>query len=148
MNSILGYGGKNKNIVEEENFGEIFEAINYNTEQINEREYAVSKIDEKVWEKYQTKTLGEILFSDAKTDLGCLPNVYKTKFFIAGFQPLNLMEVCQLFCDNCMSTFSYKEFQQVKGVPACSKCEQMGRTNYLEPIFKIQFWIKDKSTLN
>tara|TARA_B110000285_G_scaffold200302_1_gene234119 strand:+ start:607 stop:954 length:348 start_codon:yes stop_codon:yes gene_type:complete len=109
VNSILGYnGGKKKK--DDDEFGDIFESINYNTEQINEREWTNSKFSEKVWEKYQTKTLGEILFSDAKTDADCLPNIYKTKFFVAGFQPLNLMEVCQLFCNNCCSTFSFKDF--------------------------------------
>ena len=33
-------------------FGDIFESINYNTEQINEREWTNSKFSEKVWEKY------------------------------------------------------------------------------------------------
>jgi hypothetical protein len=83
VDTILGYGDHKR--INEEEFGDLFEAINYNTEQINEREFTVSKFQEKVWEKYPIKTLAEILFTDAKTDEGCLPNVYKTKFFVAGF---------------------------------------------------------------
>jgi hypothetical protein len=36
-------------------------------------------------------------------------NLYKTRFFVISVQPLNLYEICQLFCNNCIKNYSFKE---------------------------------------
>ena len=53
IDTMIGIGKRKGNdfFHKEEEFGELFESA-YCNEQINEREYTVSKIDEKVWEKY------------------------------------------------------------------------------------------------
>lgn len=59
---------------------------------------------------------------------------------------MNLFEFTQLYCKACFNTFSFKEFstnQQAGGdqrnfCPTCPSIE-------LEPIYKVQFTIKDKS---
>lgn len=84
IDTIIGIG-KKKSEFEDEQFGDIFQNT-YSTEQINEREYTISKYSDKVWEKYPLCTLADILFSENDSQVeGCIKDVFKTKFFIAGF---------------------------------------------------------------
>lgn len=87
-------------------------------------------------------------------------NLYKTKFFVVGLEPHNLMEVCQLFCKSCFECFSFKQFMTAQQVPSCPNCSAKSErpkeeslfsnnTHFeLEAIYNIQFFVKDKSILN
>ena len=117
MESMLGISNRiNKALLldgslqPDEYFGQ-----NDHGDQINEREYNISKISDKMFDSYQSITLNEILYreDDQISNPDIIQNLYKTRFFIVGFQPLNLMEICQLFCQNCMGTFSFKQFMNV-----------------------------------
>ena len=68
-------------------------------------------------------------------------NAYKTRFFVVGMQPTNLMEICRLYCKNCLGDYSFKDMQTIAECPKCTKSN-------LEPCYMIQFWVKDNSTLN
>lgn len=59
-------------------------------------------------------------------------NTYRVQFSVLGVQPLNLFEVCQLYCHTCHKTFSFKTLQlQVKPESLCQDC----RSTQLEPIY-------------
>ena len=124
-------------------------------EQISEQEFSISKISEKIWDKYPQLSLNEIVYKIHEPDLESelLPNVFKTRMFIVGMQPQNLLEICQLFCKECLSTFSFKEFMDTAGAPDCPKCLKGNSKHFakvrthLEPIYFIQFWAKDKSNI-
>lgn len=67
---------------------------------------------------------------------------YRVAFSILGVQPINLFEVCQLYCANCKRAFSYKTLSQADNLIfdnsakfQCQKCE----SQQLESIFMIQF---------
>jgi uncharacterized CHY-type Zn-finger protein len=64
--------------------------------------------------------------------------------FIVGMQPINLLEICRLFCKVCRKSFSFKEFMDVKSAPECPECLKSNQDHYhalvrtnLEPIYMI-----------
>jgi hypothetical protein len=66
-------------------------------EQINEREYCISRITEKVFDSYQTMSIHEIHYTpNSMHPKGehIIENLYKTRFFVLGLMPHNVMEVC------------------------------------------------------
>jgi hypothetical protein len=70
---------------------------NPHNEFINEREVVLSRITEKVFDLYQTMSLHEILYTpESMHPKGefIIDNLYKTKFFVLGLLPHNLMEIC------------------------------------------------------
>ena len=60
-------------------------------------------------------------------------------------QPLNLFEVCQLYCSACHKTFSFKTLQsQAKPESLCQEC----RSTQLEPIYCLQLLAQDLSLIH
>ena len=93
------------------------------TEQVNEREYAMSRITDKVFDHYQSMTIHDILYTPVERHPKgefIIENLYKTRFFVVGIMPDNLLEICQLFCKRCFNTFSFKKF--MKTTPTCTTC--------------------------
>jgi hypothetical protein len=98
-------------------------------------------------------SIHDILYTPAKSHPKgefVIENLYKTRFFVVGIMPDNLLEICQLFCKRCFNTFSFKKF--MKATPTCTTCSDAQSDLYapteLEPIFLAQFFIKDKSILS
>jgi hypothetical protein len=66
-------------------------------------------------------------------------------------QPNNLLEICQLFCKHCFQTYSFRQFMNIQATPTCPTCAENSSELFappeLDPIYLIQFFVKDKSIL-
>ena len=100
----------------------------------------MSRISDKVFDHYQSMTIHDILNTPAENlpkGEFIIENLYKTRFFVVGIMPDNLLEICQLFCKQCFKNYSFKSF--MKGTPTCPDCSQSQPNIYapteLEPIF-------------
>ena len=115
----------------------------------------MSRITDKVFDHYPSMTIYDILYTPSETHPKgeyIIDNLYKTRFFVVGLLPNNLLEICQLFCKQCLQNFSFKQFMNIQAAPSCPDCSakspELFAPSELEPIFLVQFYIKDKSILN
>ena len=91
-------------------------------EQVLEKADVISNVGT-MYKNFLTVPLSEMLFSNPEDtqrfDMRGEPeqgmnqaflekNTYRVQFSVLGVQPLNLYEVCQLYCSNCHKTFSFK----------------------------------------
>jgi hypothetical protein len=82
-----------------------------------EKPEIASYIQEQGYKSLQQVNLAYILFSsqEEQTQMGRsadVPGLFRVTFSVLGVQPLNLFEVCQLYCAVCRKAFSYKVLSQ------------------------------------
>lgn len=92
------------------------------TEFVNEKPELLSRVQDKMFESYPVTSLKQIVFSPADklkpSDPNQIENVFRTRFNVVTVQPMNLYEICQLFCPSCLKTVSFRE-----GTAQCSDCD-------------------------
>lgn len=79
-----------------------------------------------MYKNFTTVPLAEVLFStpddsvrfqsDGREEQGMQQaflekNTYRVQFCVLAVQPMNLFEVCQLYCSTCHKNFSFKTLQ-------------------------------------
>mmetsp|Transcript_39538 Transcript_39538/g.51784 ORF Transcript_39538/g.51784 Transcript_39538/m.51784 type:complete len:124 (+) Transcript_39538:1475-1846(+) len=120
--------------------------FNQTVEQVLEKPDTVSNVGTS-YKNFLTIPLAEVLFSnpddsqrfqsDGREEQGMQQaflekNTYRVQFCVLGVQPMNLFEVCQLYCSACHKNFSFKTLQMMATpTSTCQEC----KTTQLEPIY-------------
>eukprot|EP00347_Sterkiella_histriomuscorum_P010807 403374850 len=110
----------------------------------------ISNVSQQYSEMYFT-TLNEVFHmptgsSNSAFDY-CQTNIFRVKVFTLGFMPNNIREMCQLYCNKCVKTYSFQEIETDNTLPLdkqpymCLSCGDQCKSIYM-----IVLVVKDDST--
>lgn len=83
------------------------------TEFVNEKPELLSRVQDKMFDSYPVTSLKSIFYAPndelKESHPDQIDNVFRVRFSVVTVQPMNLYEICQLFCPNCLKTVSFRD---------------------------------------
>eukprot|EP00347_Sterkiella_histriomuscorum_P023869 403333104 len=93
---------------------------------------------------YEATDLADILYQNPSLTGTQQEQLYRVQCYVLNIQPLNLLEISQVYCNICYSNYSYKQFPGGLSDVSNLHCPNCQNGN-MQAIYMIQFLVKDKS---